>query len=1066
MTGSADKGGKINSDGTKAITILDRLRLLLRWLCRCLFRFSLLLLVIVALCLAAGRTLTPLLGSQKGLIEAELSQLLGTQVSIGAISGAWFHYSPVIVLENLHIPFTDTGAGAGRAGSHLLKHLELQLDVPQSLWRRDWVIGKVGIRELNLTLVENARGGWSLAGFVGGGPDYTERFLDVVLNTSELALRNTGITLETAGGGRMRFEQATLELRNGTDLHELQLQANLAGQSKPLRLSLEIDGDPRTEFSALAHLNLELAAFSDFNVLHSFETLQVAALDGGAEMWLSADQNGIRQVQGRFDKVDALLKSTQSAGSNEIGAAQWKLSAQQTETDHWQVWIEDLAFDRGSRHWQPSDIFLELNTGGEALALEASLEDIDLSIVSAMLLASGTLPERADSILRDLNPDGRLTHARISTDFSGNYPGGFNLSGNLQDVGVDAWRSAPAVSGINGYIQADGDSGLVELDSNDFYIHLPRLFEHGWHYDHANTRIHWRLEDGEFKARSTMMDVSNARMHARLQFDLANRSDEQGEIVSELAVLLGVLDADALAVKDDYLPTIASLEGTVNWLDTAILSGQIKNSGLIFRGTLGKNIPPDYKTIQSFYQLQDTDLKFLPDWPRLEALNGQVRIDDNKADAWIADGNTSGIKLSSAQIGIRPREDALPGSWLEITGGSRVEAGQGLDFLRNTPLHNTIGDYIDSWQAAGLLDVNAHLRMPLGMTDQTALVEVSVASESSQLTIPDYGLAFENLAGRMDYSTVAGLHAENLRATLFGYPISADILTFSRTVPGSVLTETGTRIYSRGRTSKTLLADWSKQTDFVRKLLSYTEGEVDYEADLQIFSAPATGPRPSRLTLNSDLRGLMVKLPEPFTKTDEESRDLQVVIDFMAGRGQVVTRYGDNFYAQLYLNEQGLDRGQVRFGPLNRDFAFRQSSSDDPGILISGELADFDVRGWQKVGEDFIVTTENGSEEDNLRNLLRLADVNFDRLQFFGQELHDINVQLKPSRAGWNVYLLNDQIKGTFDFPDDAREPDLIALDYLRLPQTGEAATDTETGSTETESTETESTETESTETE
>src|SRR5690606_31451653 len=160
-----------------------RLRMALTQAARGTARAVALLLLLIAAYVSAGRLLAPLAGTQRAEIEAALGEALGVPVEIAALRGSWRGFSPQLEVEGLviHNPAEGPEAPGLRVDQGVI-----QLDVPESLWRKTWVIGSLQLRAPALEAVQDRSGRWRLAGLRGGDPQALQRFSDVLLNTAVL----------------------------------------------------------------------------------------------------------------------------------------------------------------------------------------------------------------------------------------------------------------------------------------------------------------------------------------------------------------------------------------------------------------------------------------------------------------------------------------------------------------------------------------------------------------------------------------------------------------------------------------------------------------------------------------------------------------------------------------------------------------------------------------------------------------------------------------------------------------------------------------------------------------
>jgi len=98
----------------------------------------LLLLIVVASYLSAGRMVMSLASSQTDWLEAKLVEVLGIEITVGDVQGAWFGFSPILRLYDLEI-IQDQVPDA----IHSLQELNITLDIPQSLFQRQFIIDRI-----------------------------------------------------------------------------------------------------------------------------------------------------------------------------------------------------------------------------------------------------------------------------------------------------------------------------------------------------------------------------------------------------------------------------------------------------------------------------------------------------------------------------------------------------------------------------------------------------------------------------------------------------------------------------------------------------------------------------------------------------------------------------------------------------------------------------------------------------------------------------------------------------------------------------------------------------------
>ena len=992
------------------------------------------LLVTITALLTIGRLSAPLLAGYQAEIERQLGSILNAQVTFGSLAGDWYRFSPVIDIGDLTILSPD-----GQGDAHRIDHLYIKPDVVASLFSRALIIDQVVVQEPGFHLTEDANGNWTLAGLASSGADYTNAILDFLLTTGRLQIVEADMGLHWNDGRELLLDNIYIDLSNEGTRHEALMQARIAGQPSPFQVLATINGDPRGNFDANVYVN---ASDLDLVQVAGIPDLDISTARLSGDIWMTFNQGSIFNLQANLDNVNVAATGTadSTVKTIDLANASMQFTLRHGATGQWQAWIDDAEFDWQSRPWGTTGIYADLQFGEESSPLAIQAGSINLAMVTDVLDDLLDLPDRAAGALADLSPTGRVENLVMTANLAGVMPDLFLLQGNLADVAVGAWQGAPSGSGIHGYVEADSNSGFVEIDTPDFEVHLPRLFTDSWRYTSTNSRVHWLIEDGQLRVNSSIIDVSNDFMHGHIQFDLWNHRDSNDQPRSELILLIGILQMDA-SYKSLYLPTLENVRTTMDWLDDALLAGDISNSGFVSRTSTIPGAPANSGTVLSFFNVADASLKFLPDWPALTDIDAFIAQDNTSVDVIADTAEIEGIRLGRTLGTVRPLPEG--GSWLALQGSATTTTQLGMAFLRNTPVRNDIGDFIDNWRGEGNVQVDINLGIPLYSPDRDASVLVNVLSNVSTLTIPEYALSIDQLRGRVVYDSAMGLSASALSGRLFDFPIAATIEPMRGPDGNGGESITGTRVVGSGRASETALQEWAGQPQFVRDVLNFASGEIDYLAQITIPYASDDSGEGTSLRLTSELLGLSLDLPPPFNKGVDNIRPLELLIDFDEEEEWISASFDNRVGANLHITGNAFAGGNIVFGPGVSGMTFGPVSLEDESKLyFTGLLDSFDYSAWEEVTTRFAEMSSADEEIGGLENYIGRADVLVNRLAVIGQELESARTVVQRSGAGgtlggesWLVSLENDLLRGDFIFPDDAAQPWNIALDYLRFPE-------------------------------
>src|SRR5699024_4454132 len=103
---------------------------------------------------------------------------------------------------------------------------------------------------------------------------------------------------------------------------------------------------------------------------------------------------------------------------------------------------------------------------------------------------------------------------------------------------------------------------------------------------------YWELSEEGFRVFSSPLEIVGDHVDARVQFEVDKRQEPSGAAVADLALNVGIKRLE-VASRSLYLPAIADLQLTMDWLDQALLGGEVQDSGLIYRGSVLPQPPPN-----------------------------------------------------------------------------------------------------------------------------------------------------------------------------------------------------------------------------------------------------------------------------------------------------------------------------------------------------------------------------------------------------------------------------------------------------------------------------------------
>lgn len=1000
----------------------------MRYFVRSFWATLLLAVITIAVCVQIGRMVFPYLNDYRDDIAEQLEKQLGVDIGIGAIESRWRGLRPRISL-------LDVGITNERQEQVMFVQ---RVDVEISLLTV-WFNWQDGIRRLRFDglqsrLEQDEQGRWQVHGLpsttAGKGNFNIDDPLDIFLFGRRVELTSTELSVAFHNDLETHIRIPRITLENDNDFHRL-TAAFAVDDNQALRLVVEGTGDPRDgrHFDSRGYLHLN--AFPTEKVLEAlsgleFFNLETAHDDSAAigwhqpgrltsQLWFEGTLQQGLSITGYFVNDGVPLDAP--------ARGQWPQQVSSRFDGHWrqgsgwQLSLQNLVFQWQERSSPSQNLLLQ---GQPDDPLLIAFETLDIDGWLGTLRQAGWLEHEALEPLLALDPKGQLRNGqwRLTSEEDGL----FELEAEVADAAITAWMGAPSIDGVDGYLQVSLLSGQLDLDVTDgIQLYFPDIYEKPLSFDTARGSFRWQVETGLpwLGIASGPIQVSDGDVSAVGHLNLALPLVPTDDIEPEMTLTIGVPEADAMLHRR-YLPRLVP-EALRNWLDTAVLAGELGALGFVYQGTL-KGQSNLSRVIQFHADLSDAQIRFDPQWPTLVADSGSLWLDDNRLRISGVNGRMQQLVVGSLKVSTEWAVDnelhlSIDG---KLSGNSRDAHAMLLD----TPLKEILGDELNSWQPSGPLAASVRLAIPLTDAGEHTQ-DVALYFRDNGLNMPSLGLAFESVSGELLYSSETGIRSDSLTASLWGDALGASI--------SSEAVSTGNRntynalVDFSGRVGADNLRRWLDRPELV-----FTQGSTALTGRIVV---PMGTSRRLRITTHSDLVGVGIDLPPPFKKAMDEPlpTTASITVDPASAERDAVTEY------RLTFGEMA----QVRFARAGEQLlgvlvALNQTApAIVPGrIQVEGRVPDAALYDWLAALDIYQSATQSGRDgSDTGTNGLQLPvqlDLNVGNLGLAAINLPEMKITGGQDGSDWVFNLINENTQGQIVLFED--RPMSVDLEYLRLP--------------------------------
>ncbi len=957
--------------------------------------------VMILLAIAVGlfRLFLPRVPEYQEQIKSRVSAAVGMQVEFSGMDARWGLSGPELEFYNAEVFRADSGtrivmAEEVRAGVGLMR----------LLFEQAVVVDRLVIRNTSIDVQQIENGRYRIQGV-----DVDE--LLQLADSGSGALTDIEIVAEDV---ELRFTQSERRtpylfeiplLRVSIDKNRVAADADvrLPGElGKQLRLSAtQVLAAGSVERAWDVRLDVENLNLSGLSGLLRSER-QFLSGTGDLELAMALTDGGVRNATAELDFTDISLASDDLFGIR--GRVEVNVS------EHgWLVAANELVVSLQDHVWPEATLRAEASVDGDgqivALDTQASYLNLDdFSLVKPWLTAV------QETTWNDFRPTGVVRNLLATvSDFGAPSPK-FNVSAELDSVGITATMKRPGIRGFSGKLRANQSGGSVEIRSNDLQIQVPEYLPEFVAIDSAKGTIIWRSSSDYTTVLSDSIEISSEVFTSHSNVQIILYKDGSSPVI-DLASDWSISD---LARAKHYIPKKGLNSKLYDWFQMALVGGSIARGSASLNGPLEK-FPFDGGEGRLLIEasVRDMTFKYHPKWPATEHSDMEVILDNARLYTTQNRFVSAGISVLDANIDIPDLRDPV----LHMESFSESSLATIRAFSMRSPIAKVFGGKLDRVAVSGDASFTLSLTVPLKKARLQEYEFVArVRSDNGALAIDGFDPPISDLVGEVSIGRTE-IESEGLQARFLGEQVS---ISLSRSEDPNV------------SVVATVLGKATAQgivNDLGAPIGGLINGAAQYQARILFPSNSKDMNQPLSVEVESDLVGLGVDLPDPVSKLANTALQLRGSIRFMPG-GQVIQSSGfaqDRVAWQLAFHRPeeswDFDRGVVSLGSKNTGLA------ETRGLHIRG-IADV-VR-----LQDWLSLSRSGEKKIGAAGRIRSINLDIGDLYLIGQHLKDHHVRVDRSARDWLVQIDGDDIVGAAFVPYDfgGARAMVLDMDKLHLP--------------------------------
>jgi uncharacterized protein (TIGR02099 family) len=938
--------------------------------------------VVIALGVLAGvaQLALPWIEQHPDRVERWLSQRFDRPVRIGKIDSAWVGGGPVLTLDDVRF-----GADARGQGAIAIPRAQLAFDL-YALFQPHAATTEFRVVGVGLHLVKQDEA-WHLRGmdFGSSTPAPGESFSMGALGAFEI--RDLTLTIDDpARELHLVLDAPVLRLINRGDTTRVLGRIRRAGSEQPLLdLVADLDINRRSGEIYVGGGDVDLAQFATQPLSIGIQPLGGR---GAIQLWARMQDARVDDVRVRVALKDAQLGAAAPVAADaathvlpRAGFERLAFVARWLRAEGgWDFDLADLS--TGDASAAPAWVRVERRGGDSAPRWRAAAAALPLQASGDIAMLVAMVPEGLRRWLYLARPRGTLERAQFAWQDSARY----TLQAALQGVGLASVDRVPGVEHIDIDLDGDAQALLLELPRQALRIDYPRVFRKPFLFADFGGDVVARRVDDAWRIETDRLAFEGEGYGGEVRGAVDLPPGRRPQV--DLHALVAHAEVEAAKL---FWPTTDMSPPAMEWLDRALVGGRVVQGRAALRGDLADwPFRSDEGRMIARAEIADVTLDYARDWPPAEKVHAIATFINRGVEVEADAIETMGNRISHASASIADY-DALV---LDVAANGEGSGANLLRFLRATPVGERHREQIKDLAIGGKGEVSFALNLPIKDMDALSL-DGKVALSGATIDHNRFDLHFLDATGplRFDHK---GLAADQLDVGFRGAKAKLSVAVggyASDPAHGFEAMLSGTY------PAATVFAD----VDVLAPAMARVPGMSEWTARVAVDRLDS-GANPSRLSIESDLRGTTIELPPPLDKAADAVLPFRLDMHlpyagqpFTARLGQVVAVHG-----RLPGPGQAF-AAEVGFG------AATPAMPTTPGVAIRGDMAVLDAGAWL----DFVDPASSAA----IGGILRGIDVKAHDFVLANRHFDDMRVAIERGADATVLRLDGAALAGTMEIP-------------------------------------------------
>ena len=968
------------------------------------------LVILLAIAVGLFRLFLPRVPEYQDEIKGWASAAIGMQVEFSGMDARWGFSGPELQFYNAELNRLDNGARIVAA-----EEVGMGVGLIRLLFEQALVVDRLVIRKTSVDVRQLDDGSFRIQGIS------TDEIRNAFSNQSETPVtievvgENIELRLIQPGGARPHFFRVP-RVRVSVDENRIAADADIRlpdelGRQLSVSATQILDA-PSEERSWDISVDAESVSLQGWSILAGGSRRFESGL-GDIELALDIANGGVRSATAELDFIDIAL------AGGDLFDVSGRIEVDISDND-WLLAANELSIASEGVEWPETSWRMEagVDPNGDVVMLDMAASYLALD---DLRLIAPWLVDEQQSMFREYAPSGIVRNliATIS-EIDSDLPR-FNVSVELDRVGIAASEKYPGARGFSGFLRANRSGGRLEISSDGLEVHAPKYLSDVIEIDQAEGTVIWRNSNNRTTILSDSIAITSEFFDSQSNVELLLYKDGSSAEI-DLASVWSI--SDVSEVKR-YIPQTEVNPKLYEWFQMALVDGSIPHGTTTLNGPLD-SFPFDGGEGRFLIEasVRNMTFKYHPLWPATEQSDMEVIVDNARLYTIENRSLSAGISVIDAKVDIPDLRDPV----LHIESFSTGSLTAIRNFSMQSPISNVFGGQLDRVTISGDASFTFDLMVPL-KRDRIQEFEFTsrIRSNNGTLAIEGFDPPITDLIGEV---TIEREHisSEGLGGRFLGEDVSIS-LQRSNDPQFSVVASADGRITADGIVNGLGVP--------VEGLVS---GAASYQTRILFPSGKAASPSPLTIEIDTDFEGMAFMLPEPVGKSAESALQVSGDIRFLPnGEGIESAGFAENRIAWVLAFEPPEKSEETDASDGGWDF--------DRGMIALGghAIEPADTRGLHVRGstgvvrlEDWLNLSRGGEKKVGAAARIRSIDLVVDDLYVVGQHLKAHRVKVDRSAQDWLVQLDGEDVIGSVFVPYDFGGERAMVLDMARLRLPGD----------------------------